>query len=49
MIMHLDCDNYFSVRTNTIVEKARFNKLVQNGDGIDTFIKKLYRQTEYCK
>ena len=41
-------DRYFGVRTNTIVERAKFNKLVQGTDGMDTFIHKLYRQAEYC-
>ena len=42
-------DNYFGVRTNIIVERAEFNKLVQNGDGMDIYINKLYRQAEYCQ
>ena len=42
-------DDYFGVRTNIIVERAKFNKLVQNGDGMDIFINKLYRQAEYCE
>ncbi|XP_067947479.1 uncharacterized protein [Watersipora subatra] len=41
-------DTYFGVRTNTIVERAKFNKLAQGNDGIDVFINKLYRQAEYC-
>ena len=41
-------DDYFGVRTNTIVERAKFNKLTQCQDGMDTFIHKLYRQAEYC-
>ena len=42
-------DTYFGVRTNTIVERAKFNKLVQGHDGMDIFINKLYRQAEYCE
>ena len=41
-------DTYFGVRTNTIVERAKFNKLAQGNDGMDVFINKLYRQAEYC-
>ena len=42
-------DGYFGFRTNTIVERAKFKKLVQNEDGIDIFINKLYQQAEYCQ
>ena len=41
-------DDYFGVRTNTIAERAKFNRLVQGEDGMDVFINKLYRQAEYC-
>lgn len=42
-------NDYFGVRTNIIVERAKFNRLVQNGDGMDVFINKIYRQAEYCE
>ena len=37
------------MRTNIIVERAKFNRLVQGNDGMDAFIHKLYRQAEYCE
>ena len=30
-------------------QRAKFNKLVKNGDGVDILINKLYLQVEYCK
>ena len=41
-------NEYFGVRTNIIVERAKFNRLVQDLDGMDSYINKLYRQAEYC-
>ena len=42
-------DDYFGIRTNTIVERAKFNRLIQGQDGMDIFINRLYRQAEYCE
>ena len=33
-------NEYFGVRTNIIVERAKFNRLVQDLDGMDSYIKK---------
>ncbi|XP_067943316.1 uncharacterized protein [Watersipora subatra] len=41
-------NEYFGVRRNLIVERAKFNKLTQGSDSIDVFIHNLYRQAEFC-
>ena len=41
-----DC---FGIRTNTIVERAKFNRLIQSQGAMDIFINILYRQAEYCE
>ncbi|XP_077864282.1 uncharacterized protein LOC144349635 [Saccoglossus kowalevskii] len=42
-------NDYFQVRRNIIVERARFNKRVQtHGEPIDVFIQDLYRLAEDC-
>jgi hypothetical protein len=42
-------DEYFGVRKNTIVCRARFNRRVQNpGESVDSFIQDLYRLAEEC-
>jgi|GEM_PF-4806072 len=41
-------DTYFGLRRNIIAERAKFNKMMQNNDGMDVFINKIHRQAEYC-
>ena len=42
-------NDYFGIRTNVITERAKFNKLTQGSDPMDTFINRLHRQAEYCQ
>ena len=42
-------NDYFAVRRNIIVERARFNKRSQKpGESVDTFIQDLYRLADNC-
>ena len=42
-------NTYYKVRTNVIVERAKFNtRLQQENEPIDTFIQDLYRMVESC-
>ena len=41
-------DGYFGLRRNTIVERAKFNRMRQGVDSMDLFINRLYRQAKYC-
>lgn len=38
----------FSRKRNVIAERAKFNRMVQGEDSMDTFVNKLCRQAEYC-
>ena len=41
---------YFGVRRNLIIERAKFNKRIQQqGESIDVFIQDLYRLVEHCE
>ena len=43
-------DRYFGVRRNLIIERAKFNRRVQQqGESIDVFIQDLYRLVEHCE
>jgi hypothetical protein len=42
-------DTYFSKRSNTIFERARFNqRLQEEGESVDDFVTSLYRLVEHC-
>ena len=42
-------EDHFKSRRNVMVERARFNKRVQQkGEPVDTFIQHLYKMAEYC-
>ena len=43
-------DRYFGVRRNLIIERAKFNRRVQQqGESVDVFIQDLYRLVEHCE
>ena len=43
-------DNYFGVRRNLIIERAKFNRRVQKpGESVDVFIQDLYRLSDNCQ
>ena len=43
-------DRYFGVRHNLIIERAKFNKRIQQqGESVDVFIQDLYRLVEHCE
>ena len=41
-------NDYFGVQINIVVERAKFNKQVQNAEEMDIFTNRLYQQAKCC-